>query len=406
MSILDALAGLDWGRCMQLVEQRAGLQHRSLDNRTLLHELVDADAPVTLLAKVLATGEVGLLEQTHQFGLTALHVAVQREGRCRVDVVKLLVDWNSELLRIATVHGSIPLFLACQLNCSRKVVEFLLQAGSDANTQCYNGATPVSICAEVNANPQLVRLLASHGADVNRPKFELFTTPLYVACEVGASLEMVRTLCELGASCQSTAMEGSTPLHIAAQKNCPPQVMQLLIEFGGNVNQPKNDGGTPLFIAAQNNVSCELMEVMLGLGRGEVNRSRSDGSTAMHVACENNCAVDLVELLVAAGGDLNRTGFDGQTCLISAAIRVAAPSLVGRILYYGADPSATHIRTGKKAVDFAKTNLDVDAVRLIEKTTLFVSLLSPRRKGGQRSNSLLLCFPLELMRKNLCSMLF
>ncbi|KAH9249862.1 hypothetical protein BASA81_012353 [Batrachochytrium salamandrivorans] len=403
MLILEAIAGLDWGRCMQLVEQRVGLQYRSFDNRTLLHELVDADAPITLLTKVLMTGEVNLLEQTHQFGLTALHTAIQREGRCRVDVIKLLVDWSggNELLRIATVHGSTPLFLACQLNCSRKVVEFLLQAGSDCNTQCYNGATPISICAEVNANPELVRVLVKHGADVNRPKFELFTTPLYVACELNASLDMIRTLCELGASCQSTAMEGSTPLHIAAQKNCPPQVMQLLIEFGGNVNQPKN-----VRVPALQNVSCELMEVILRLGGGEVNKSRLDGNTAMQVACENNCAVELVDLLVAAGGNLNRIGFDGQTCLIAATIRLAAPKLVGRILYYGADPSVTHIRAGKKAIDFAKTNLDVDAVRLIEKANLFVSLLSPRQKGGQRSNSLIVSFPLELMRKNLCSMLF
>lgn len=218
----------------------------------MLHELVAHDAPVTVVRKLISTNLVSLVEQTLQFGLTVLHCAIQREMKCRMEVVELLIiSSNGLLLHIPTIHGSTPLFLACQLNCTVLIVNMLIMMGSDVNTQCYNGATPISICAEVNANPELVHVLVAGGADVNKPKFDVFATPLYVACDVKASLELVRALCECGASCTSTAMEGSTPLHIAAQKNVSPQLMSLLIEFGGDVNQPKNVR-VPCIIIIQN----------------------------------------------------------------------------------------------------------------------------------------------------------
>lgn len=146
---------------------------------------------------------------------------------------------------------------------------------------------------------------------------------------------------------------------------------------------------------------------MIDEGRGNVNFARTDGATPILIACENNCDYELIELMVNAGGSLNQIQRNGWSCLMMAVGQVASPTLVGRLLYWGANPTIRERIGGRSALDYARLNFDRDCERLIEKARLFMALLGPKRCCNNNNNtSLTRLLPLELMRRNLCLMLF
>ena len=64
---------------------------------------------------------------------------------------------------------------------------------------------------------------------------QLEETPLFSACRISGSVEIVKLLVAAGANLKHSNRESRVPLHVAAE-NGNDAVLQLLIESGGNMN--------------------------------------------------------------------------------------------------------------------------------------------------------------------------
>lgn len=140
-------------------------------------------------------------------------------------IVRLLLNWNPEIIDARDPNGFTPLHCACQRNVLKVVKVF-----------------------EVQQN--LEKVLEAQTQDSN--------TPLHIACMNGdKSLDIVNFLIEKNANVHAKNKNGKTPMHISASGGYL-QLTNTLLKKGADVNVQDAEGHTPLILA----VICDHKSVV------------------------------------------------------------------------------------------------------------------------------------------------
>jgi uncharacterized protein len=294
-------------------------------------------------------------------GTTALHWAVHRDS---LDVVSLMIAAGASV-ETPNRYGVTPLALAC-LNGNAGIVQALLKAGASPNTLSADGETALMTAARTG-NAEAVKLLIAHGADLNAKETWRGQTALMWAVSENHG-PVVRVLVEGGADVRARSTKGFSPFLFAVRGGYA-DIARELLAAGGDVNEAAGDGSTALVIAIVN-AHYELAAWLLDHGADP--NVESPGGTALHALVRTRdyeygkvvrpaarqtgdlSALDLLEVLFRhqanpdarivkplprqGGFDNNYLKLVGATPFLLAA-RAADPTMMRRLLEYGADPA-------------------------------------------------------------------
>ena len=134
----------------------------------------------------------------------------------KLDLVKILLEKQNNLLNLHSNDGFTPLSLAAYFNQS-EIFIFLLENGASPNLQATN-ASKVNALHSVIAkdNLELCKLLFQHGADPNTPQIQNVTA-LHSATHRG-NINLVKLLVSNGANINSKMDNGDTAYSIAVKE--------------------------------------------------------------------------------------------------------------------------------------------------------------------------------------------
>ncbi|KAH9247055.1 hypothetical protein BASA81_015407 [Batrachochytrium salamandrivorans] len=221
------------------------------------------------------------------------------------------------LTRIHTQTGENAVLLACKEGRSLDVVQLLVRAGGQVNTQRNDGITALMVCT-LQSQLELVEFLLASGADANLVNTTEGASALFLACHktldsetgetpllavVGASngatstenaLAIIHLLIQAGADVDLANLSGETPLCVAAEKNANPELMQVLLQAGADVNKSSGSGMTPILFAIIRGSSSELARLLLE--NGAIVAAKFQSQTPLKIAQDRGYA-HLVGLL-------------------------------------------------------------------------------------------------------------
>jgi ankyrin repeat protein len=220
-------------------------------------------------------------------GMSALLFAA-REGH--VDTVRTLLKVGADV-DFADPDGSTALIVAL-MNGHWDAAKLLIDSGADVNLWDWWGQTPLYMAVDMNTLPtgartelptmdqstgtDIIKLLIAKGANVNaqlklRPPYRMVSQDRLADPAID---------------------HGATPL-LRAAKAADLPVMKALLQAGALVDLRNSLGHTPLIVAA-------------GATRGRALPTRGGNYTEEQ-------AIEAVKLLLAAGADVNASGFRGPT---------------------------------------------------------------------------------------------
>lgn len=242
---------------------------------------------------------------------SALQAATWREDR---EEARLLVQillqagadvntqggyWDNNALQAATVGGD------------EAVVQTLLQAGADVNL--YGGEYGYALqAAAENNNEAIARMLLEAGADINPEVGGCYATALHAGAAGGPdNTGIVEFLLSVGADINAKDYDSDTALHHAARFDYT-QTVELLLSKGADANAQNLELKTPLHEAAQRG-HLEIVEALLGAG-SDTTLKNNEGDTPLHTAAWYG-RLDVVKALFEAGSNLNSENDKNMTPL-------------------------------------------------------------------------------------------
>jgi ankyrin repeat protein len=236
------------------------------------------------------------------------------------------------------VDGTTALMWACY-NGDADLVERLLKAGADVSVVNDYGASALQVAAVV-ADPRIIKDLIKAGANADSPSPEGQTALMVVARS--GNVESAKLLLEAGATVDAREQWGNQTALMWAAAEAHPEMIKLLIDHHADVNahgavrdwqrrvtaegRPKNEnhgGFTPLIYAAR--IGCIECAKALLKGHADINLPDPDGETALLLSIIN-MHFDFASYLIAAGADVNRWDFYGQTPLYAAVDMATLPT--------------------------------------------------------------------------------
>ena len=237
--------------------------------------------------------------------------------RGKFEVVRLLLDWNTNTARIpqdsvktsllyAIEYGFIDIF-RCLIEYGAPdadtftaaldrtvgghhvaIAAFLIDNGADLNAIYPISQRNSLIKACIGGTPDMVRLLLARGADPNAVDTKGWS-PLRAWCRL-QQLEVLKALLEYGACTNQhfadNRSRGSTALLKVVKRDkehsdakCM-QALALLLEYGADPNLPHTDTGeTPLMLAALQ-LRVDLVKLLLEHG-ADVTQVNSEGRSVL-----------------------------------------------------------------------------------------------------------------------------
>ena len=205
-----------------------------------------------------------------------------------------------------------------------KCVDALIKDGVNINAFDENFSTALIRAAD-KGRSECLGLLLKAGANVNVSN--MFGINALMSAVYGGHVECVDALLRAGASVKIPRKNGpqiieiSSPLRIATTIG-EPQVLDLLIKAGAPVNDQEGDAAPPLLTAASGTLPghFECMKMLVQAG-ADVDFDRSRDFLVQTPL--NGAALDetKLEFLINAGCDVNVTGPDGKSTLMTAAAR-------------------------------------------------------------------------------------
>ena len=231
-----------------------------------------------------------------------------------------------------------PLHWAAWSSRDPAVIEALLAAGADPETQNDNDRTPLHNAAANNETPEVVEALLAAGADLEARDAN-GNTPLQLAALNNESVHVVEALLDAGDDPRVQTESGFTLVHDAAWSNENPAVIELLIAAGLDLAAASNDGRTPLHQAARNTASPDVIEFLVAAG-ADLEAQDNAGAAPVQLPAFANQSPAVLEALLAAGADPDARTNDGRTLLHLAAARNENLDVLDTLLAAGADPRA------------------------------------------------------------------
>ncbi|HTC53297.1 MAG TPA: ankyrin repeat domain-containing protein [Steroidobacteraceae bacterium] len=236
------------------------------------------------------------------------------------------------------VDGTTALMWACY-NGDAELVERLLKAGAEVSVVNDYGASALQVAAVV-ADPRIIKDLLKAGANPDSPSPEGQTALMVVARS--GNVESAKLLLDAGATVDAREQWGNQTALMWAAAEAHPEMIKLLIAHHADVNahgairdwqrrvtaegRPKNEnhgGFTPLIYAAR--IGCIECAQALLKGHADINLPDPDGETALLLSIIN-MHFNFASYLIAAGADVNRWDFYGQTPLYAAIDMATLPT--------------------------------------------------------------------------------
>ncbi|CAJ1099363.1 E3 ubiquitin-protein ligase MIB2 isoform X10 [Octopus vulgaris] len=152
--------------------------------------------------------------------------------------------------------GRTPLMIACERGADRRIIDILIDAGSQIGAKDSNGCTALH-CAVTSHRLQAVELLLSRGSNVNET--DIFgNTPLHLAARSSPEwIDGVKELMKHSAvEVNPRNEDGQTPLHWACWRGHLHSVDLLLGHNGIDASVVNNKGDTPLHVAVRGCLWC------------------------------------------------------------------------------------------------------------------------------------------------------
>ncbi|XP_076083206.1 uncharacterized protein LOC143054171 [Mytilus galloprovincialis] len=234
-----------------------------------------------------------------------------------------------------------PLTAACREGHLR-IVEILLDKGSNINQTNKNGETPF-YTACFGGHYSLAKLLIEKNADINK-RNKYHRKPLYVCCLSGHE-SIVQLLIDKGANVNESSDSLIVAVHGSHDK-----IVEKLISNGYCLNSVDIKSKTALFIACE--IGNTTITKLLIDKNADIYKVDSDGRTPLHAACcvANN---DIVRMLINKKSDVNMLDVDLETPLHKSC-RKGSVDVILTLLDNGADTKQTN-KDGHTPVYLAKT---------------------------------------------------
>jgi ankyrin repeat protein len=236
------------------------------------------------------------------------------------------------------VDGTTALMWACYSG-DADLVERLLKAGADVSAVNDYGSSALQTAA-VAADPRIIKALLKAGVNPDSPNPEGQTALMVVARS--GNVESAKLLLDAGAMVNAREQWGDQSALMWAAAEAHPEMIKLLLDHHADVNahgairdwqrrvtaegRPKNEnhgGFTPLIYAAR--IGCIDCAKALLKGHADINLPDPDGETALLLSIIN-MHFDFASYLIAAGADVNRWDFYGQTPLYAAIDMATLPT--------------------------------------------------------------------------------
>jgi uncharacterized protein len=236
------------------------------------------------------------------------------------------------------VDGTTALMWACY-NGDADLVERLLKAGANVGAVNDYGASALQVAA-VLADSRILKDLLKAGVNPDSPNPEGQTALMVVARS--GNVESAKLLLDAGATVDAREQWGNQTALMWAASEAHPEMIKLLTDHHADVNahgairdwqrrvtaegRPKNEnhgGFTPLIYAAR--IGCIECAKALLKAHANINLPDPDGETALLLSIIN-MHFDFASYLIAAGADVNRWDFYGQTALYATIDMATLPT--------------------------------------------------------------------------------
>ncbi|XP_036355047.1 26S proteasome non-ATPase regulatory subunit 10-like [Octopus sinensis] len=208
------------------------------------------------------------------------------------------------------------------------------------------------------------RLVKMDPTIINKPIDGDGTTPLMVACGMGADRRITEILLEAGAELGTKDIFGRTALHWAVICD-QPHAVEILLSRGCDVNPQDVNGQTPLHFACSSG-HLHIVELLLGHNGIDANVVDNDGDTPLHVAVQEQ-SYELVCLLLKQGSlQLDIKNKKERTPLLEAVSR-GHLGMTHKLIALGADINAVdgegnsclHLAVEREVFDSEDAPLDL-----------------------------------------------
>ena len=165
-------------------------------------------------------------------------------------------------------------------------------------------ATPLQFALDHNENEKVIETLIDAGADVNTNNQE-GKSILLQAVSKPLSDNLIKKILQLGADVYATDQRNkANVLHWAAEYNNSLDVIKMLIGYGIDVNEPDSVNRTALMKAARHGENPQIIKYLLDQGAILDKQDRS-GMTALMIGCRDSQNPDVLLSLLQAGADVS-----------------------------------------------------------------------------------------------------
>lgn len=274
------------------------------DGKTLLH--VAAKNNLTEVVKVLikngadvnAESKYNELCPFSKFGTPPLINAIASDS---LETMQLLISHGAYVNKKVESDDDTALDVAIKF-ASTDVVEFLINCGTDVNTQNQFYQTPLRLALE-NDRFDVAKMLIKKGSDINQ-RYEYGQTLLHLFI-IAEDLDSVRFLIDFGIDVNVSSENGNTPIHYSA-KNLSRKgfrIAKLLLKNGVNIEAVNNENKSPLYLSIKNN-NFRIAKLLIEHGANVNFTGSIENKTLLQLSAEKN-NLKIFKLLIENGVNVN-----------------------------------------------------------------------------------------------------
>ena len=243
-------------------------------------------------------------------GDTWIHYAV--DGDCSKEVLQSILDQGAHV-NITNKRNVTSLMVASKMG-NVDAIKVLLSAGADRTIKDVDGNTWIHYAFLGDCSKEVLQSIIDQGANVNITN-KRNVTSLMVASKKG-NVDAINVLLSAGADRTIKTVNGDTWIHYAVHGDCSKEVLQSIIDQGAHVNITNKRNVTSLMVAS-NKGNVDAIKVLLSAGADRTIKD-VDGNTWIHYAFLGDCSKEVLQSIIDQGADVNITNKRNVTSLMVA----------------------------------------------------------------------------------------
>ena len=246
-------------------------------------------------------------------GDTWIHYAIY--GNCSKEVLQSIIDQGADVN--ATNNNNSTALIQASSKGNIDAINVLLSAGANMAIQNVVDNTWIHCAIFGNCSKEVLQSIIDQGADVNARNNQNITA-LMLASRKG-NIDAMNVLLSAGANRTIEDADGDTWIHYAIYGNCSKEVLQSIIDQGADVNATNKNNTTALMLASEKG-NIDAMNVLLRAGADRTIED-AEGDTWIHCAIHGNCSKEVLQSQIDQGADVNATNKTKTTALMLASRR-------------------------------------------------------------------------------------